>query len=67
VTTTSKGTSGAPRILSLSKVAEMFGVHPKTVTRWARSGKLPAGHRTLGGHRRWYEDEILEALNVEAR
>jgi excisionase family DNA binding protein len=67
VTTTSRGTSSAPRILPLSKVAEMFGVHPKTVTRWARSGKLPAGHRTLGGHRRWYEDEILEALNVEAR
>ena len=30
----------------------MFRVNPKTVTRWARAGKISA-IRTLGGHRRF--------------
>ena len=32
----------------------MFRVNPKTVTRWARAGKISA-IRTLGGHRRFRE------------
>ena len=35
----------------------MFRVNPKTVTRWARAGKLTA-IRTLGGHRRFKASEI---------
>ena len=38
-------------LLTPSEVAALFRVNPKTVTRWARSGKLTA-IRTLGGHRR---------------
>ncbi|MGH9041218.1 MAG: BldC family transcriptional regulator [Acidimicrobiia bacterium] len=38
-------------LLTPSEVAEMFRVNPKTVTRWARAGKISA-IRTLGGHRR---------------
>jgi excisionase family DNA binding protein len=34
-----------------------FRVNPKTVTRWARAGKLHA-IRTLGGHRRFRASEI---------
>jgi excisionase family DNA binding protein len=33
-------------------VANILQVSPKTVTRWAREGKLPHS-RTLGGHRRY--------------
>jgi excisionase family DNA binding protein len=40
-------------------VAELLGVHPKTVSRWAKEGKLPF-LRTLGGHRRYPEHEIRE-------
>ena len=39
-------------LLTPSEVAEMFRVNPKTVTRWARAGKISA-IRTLGGHRRF--------------
>ena len=39
-------------LLTPSEVAKMFRVNPKTVTRWARAGKLNA-IRTLGGHRRF--------------
>ena len=37
-------------LLSPAEVARLFRVNPKTVTRWARSGKINA-IRTLGGHR----------------
>ena len=44
---------GAPEsLLTPSEVAALFRVNPKTVTRWARAGKLTA-IRTLGGHRRF--------------
>jgi excisionase family DNA binding protein len=36
-------------------------LNPKTVTRWAKAGKLTA-IRTLGGHRRYRESEVLERL-----
>jgi excisionase family DNA binding protein len=57
-------------LLTPSEVALMFRVNPKTVTRWARAGKISAV-RTLGGHRRFRATEIrafLEQLeeDVEA-
>jgi len=42
-------------------VAALFRVNPKTVTRWARAGKLTA-IRTLGGHRRFREAEVKMLL-----
>ncbi len=39
----------------------MFRVNPKTVTRWARAGKISA-IRTLGGHRRFRASEIRRFL-----
>jgi excisionase family DNA binding protein len=40
----------------------MFRVNPKTVTRWARAGKINA-IRTLGGHRRFKLSEIQRCLD----
>ena len=40
------------RYLKTSEVARLLHVSPKTVTRWAKDGKLPHS-RTLGGHRRF--------------
>jgi excisionase family DNA binding protein len=48
-------------LLTPSEVAAMFRVNPKTVTRWARSGKISA-IRTLGGHRRFKASEIKDFL-----
>ncbi len=42
------------RYIPVRQVALLFAVSPKTVTRWAREGKLPYA-RTLGGHRRYPE------------
>ncbi len=48
-------------LLTPSEVATLFRVDPKTVTRWAKSGKL-SSIRTLGGHRRSRETEVRELL-----
>ena len=49
------------QLLTPSEVAAMFRVNPKTVTRWARAGKISA-IRTLGGHRRFRAIEIMRYL-----
>ena len=49
------------QLLTPSEVAAMFRVNPKTVTRWARAGKISA-IRTLGGHRRFKASEIRQYL-----
>jgi excisionase family DNA binding protein len=53
------------KLLTPAEVAQLFRVDPKTVTRWAKAGKL-ASIRTLGGHRRYAEDEV-EALIRESQ
>ena len=50
------------QLLTPSELASMFRVNPKTVTRWARAGKLNA-IRTLGGHRRFKLSEIQRCLD----
>jgi excisionase family DNA binding protein len=49
------------RLLTPAEVAAMFRVDPKTVTRWAKDGKLTSV-RTLGGHRRYPESEVRALL-----
>jgi excisionase family DNA binding protein len=41
----------------------MFRVDPKTVTRWAKAGKLTSV-RTLGGHRRYKESDVRDLLKA---
>ena len=49
-------------LLTPAEVAALFRVDPKTVTRWARAGKITA-IRTLGGHRRYRSSEVYALLN----
>jgi excisionase family DNA binding protein len=46
-----------PPYLRTTEVAAILQVSPKTVTRWAKEGKLPF-LKTLGGHRRYPAAEI---------
>jgi excisionase family DNA binding protein len=62
------GTAGAAAavleagpLLTPAQVAAMFSVDPKTVTRWAKAGKLTSV-RTPGGHRRYREAEVRALL-----
>lgn len=74
VTLYSNGTNGTNQAMSMQRsgeqevlltpaeVAKLFRVDPKTVTRWAKAGKLTA-IRTLGGHRRYRKSEVQSLLN----
>jgi excisionase family DNA binding protein len=53
-------------LLTPAEVAALFRVNPKTVTRWARAGKITA-IRTLGGHRRFRASEIKRCLEQMER
>jgi excisionase family DNA binding protein len=46
-----------PSYLRTAEVADLLHVSPKTVSRWAKEGKLPF-LKTLGGHRRYPAAEI---------
>ena len=61
-----KGTESSEKLLTPSEVAALFRVDPKTVTRWAKAGKL-SSIRTLGGHRRYRESEIRELIEVSSQ
>ncbi len=49
------------QLLTPAEVAALFRVDPKTVTRWAKAGKL-SSVRTLGGHRRYRAAEVRALL-----
>jgi excisionase family DNA binding protein len=51
-------------LLTPSEVAKLFRVDPKTVTRWAKAGKL-SSIRTLGGHRRYRAGEVRDLLDAQ--
>jgi len=53
-----------PTYLCTGEVAALFQVSPKTVSAWARAGKLPCV-RTLGGHARFPAEVVRELAAVE--
>jgi excisionase family DNA binding protein len=56
-----------PGYLRAAEVAAILSVSPKTVSRWAKEGKLPF-MKTLGGHRRYPAAkfrELAEELRQE--
>jgi excisionase family DNA binding protein len=53
--------SAHEKLLTPSEVASLFRVDPKTVTRWAKAGKLTS-IKTLGGHRRYRQSEVIALL-----
>lgn len=47
--------------LTLSQAAELLGVHPTTLRRWADNGDIPVTI-TPGGHRRFLESELKQRI-----
>ena len=56
-----KAAPDLPRYLLTAEVADILHVSPKTVSRWAKEGKLPF-LKTLGGHRRYPAAEIRQLV-----
>jgi excisionase family DNA binding protein len=55
---------GSEPLLTPSEASARFRVDCKTISRWAKAGKLHS-IRTLGGHRRFYENEVTALLRGE--
>jgi len=54
------------KLYRIKEVAEILGVHPKTVQKWAREGKIKVVY-TVGGRRRIPESEIRRLLGEEVK
>lgn len=52
----------AETLLKPGEVAALFSVDPKTVSTWGDAGKLTV-IKTLGGHRRYRQEEVLALRN----
>ena len=52
------------RLLTPAETAALFRVDPKTIMRWAKSGRLTP-LRTLGGHRRYREAEVRALMRKD--
>ena len=48
-------------LMTPSEVAAIFGVNPKTITKWSNEGRLTCV-RTLGGHRRFERGAVNDLL-----
>jgi excisionase family DNA binding protein len=51
-----------PPVLTRAEAAQLLGVHPSTVARWAVAGLLPCV-RTPSGQRRYRSQDVEELLN----
>jgi excisionase family DNA binding protein len=63
-TSTAKSAPRDERLLKPGEVAALFRVGPKTVTRWAQSGRLPCVH-TPGGQIRIPATAVQQLLAAE--
>jgi excisionase family DNA binding protein len=52
------------RLLTPGEVAALFRVDPKTVARWATSGRLDS-IRTPGGHRRFRDSDVRRFIESD--
>lgn len=52
------------QLLTSPEVAALFLVEPKTVSRWAKAGKI-AWIKTPGGEYRYPESEVRELLSKQ--
>lgn len=52
-------------LLTPGEVANLFRVDPKTVSRWAKAGRI-SSIRTVGGHRRFRESDVRALLDGDS-
>lgn len=54
-----------PELLTIAQVAKILNVHPTTLRRWDKKGKLKAirvGTRRGVGERRYHREEIIKLI-----
>lgn len=53
------------KLLNINQVAEIFGVHPDTLRRWDREGKLKSIRIGKRGHRKYSKTDIEKLLSSQ--
>ena len=49
-------------MLTISQAAKLLGVHPDTLRRWEKAGKLSPIRFVSRGHRRYRSDELMDLI-----
>jgi excisionase family DNA binding protein len=52
-------------LLTPSEVAEIFRVHPRTITTWTKAGRLKFTFLPGGKIRRYYQEDVYAVLRGE--
>jgi 8-oxo-dGTP pyrophosphatase MutT (NUDIX family) len=55
-------TGDAKRLVSSTVAADALGVHPGTLWRWHKSGRVKPAFTTVGGHLRWDLDDLRRQI-----
>lgn len=55
------------RLLAPKDATQRFGVSAETLRRWEREGRIAPTERTMGGQRRYDEDDIARLMESGAR
>lgn len=50
---------GREKPFTTGELAELFGVNPRTVSRWANARNIEH-FKTLGGHRRYLAEDVVK-------
>jgi len=50
------------KMLTISQAARLLGVHPDTLRRWEKAGKIASIRFMKRGHRRYSVDEIMKLI-----
>lgn len=53
------------KLLNINQVAEIFGVHPDTLRRWDREGKLKSIRIGKRGHRKYSYEDIQKTMKQD--
>lgn len=56
-----------PDLLTISQVSKLLGVHPDTIRRWEKSGKLSSIRFVERGHRRYQISEIMSLIKTNTK
>ena len=58
-----------PELLTIAQVAKILNVHPTTLRRWDKKGKLKAirvGTRRGVGERRYHREDIIKLITKQS-
>ena len=60
-----KNNNDLPKLLTIGQAAEILNVHPETLRRWGRNGKLKAIRVNERGDRRYKPEDLKKLMKIK--